>query len=155
MAASSAAALSTSAVTYSGTSIVDPAGGIVWRIDGNSTSWTIYSEAASFYIGNPNANGVRTSTSAAGTDYQWTFASTASSAFMIRNKATTARMLRYNSQNPRFACYTTGQNPIRLYKMAFLEWQTGMSSAFAYIVLIVVVAISNIYVKYLNKAKAR
>jgi multiple sugar transport system permease protein len=30
-----------------------------------------------------------------------------------------------------------------------------MSSAFAYIVLIVVVAITNIYVKYLNKAKAR
>ena len=50
---------------------------------------------------------------------------------------------------------TTELIAIRLYKMAFLEWQTGMSSAFAYIVLIVVVAISNIYVKYLNKAKAR
>ncbi|HQF20778.1 MAG TPA: hypothetical protein PLT37_05970, partial [Kiritimatiellia bacterium] len=117
MATKSNAALSTSAVTYSGTSIVDPAGGIVWRIDGNSTSWTIYSEAASFYVGNPNANGVRTGTSAAGTDFQWTFASTASSAFVINNKATTARMLRYNSQDPRFACYSTGQNPIRLYKM--------------------------------------
>lgn len=44
---------------------------------------------------------------------------------------------------------------IRLYKMAFLEWQTGMSSAFAYIVLIMVVAITNIYVKYLNKVKER
>lgn len=44
---------------------------------------------------------------------------------------------------------------IRLYKMAFQEWQTGMSSAFAYIVLIMVVAITNIYVKYLNKVKAR
>lgn len=44
---------------------------------------------------------------------------------------------------------------IRLYKMAFLEWQTGMSSAFAYIVLVMVVAITNIYVRYLNKVKAR
>jgi multiple sugar transport system permease protein len=44
---------------------------------------------------------------------------------------------------------------IRLYKMAFLEWQTGMSSAFAYIVLVMVVAITNIYVKYLNKVKER
>ncbi len=44
---------------------------------------------------------------------------------------------------------------IRLYKMAFLEWQTGKSSAFAYIVLIMVVAITNIYVKYLNKVKER
>lgn len=50
---------------------------------------------------------------------------------------------------------TTELIAIRLYKMAFLEWQTGMSSAFAYIVLVVVVAITNIYVKYLNKAKAR
>jgi multiple sugar transport system permease protein len=50
---------------------------------------------------------------------------------------------------------TTELIAIRLYKMAFLEWQTGMSSAFAYIVLIVVVAITNIYVKYLNRAKAR
>ena len=50
---------------------------------------------------------------------------------------------------------TTELIAIRLYKMAFLEWQTGMSSAFAYIVLIMVVAITNIYVKYLNKAKAR
>ena len=50
---------------------------------------------------------------------------------------------------------TTELIAIRLYKMAFLEWQTGLSSAFAYIVLIMVVAITNIYVKYLNKVKAR
>ena len=50
---------------------------------------------------------------------------------------------------------TTELISIRLYKMAFQEWQTGMSSALAYIVLIMVVAITNIYVKYLNKAKAR
>ena len=50
---------------------------------------------------------------------------------------------------------TTEMISIRLYKMAFQEWQTGRSSALAYIVLIVVVAITNIYVKYLNRAKAR
>jgi len=44
---------------------------------------------------------------------------------------------------------------IRLYKMAFQEWQTGKSCALAYIVLIMVLAITNIYVKYLNQAKAR
>jgi multiple sugar transport system permease protein len=44
---------------------------------------------------------------------------------------------------------------IRLYKMAFQEWQTGRSSALAYMVLIVVLAITNIYVKYLNKVKER
>ncbi len=50
---------------------------------------------------------------------------------------------------------TTELIAIRLYKMAFQEWQTGMSSALAYIVLIMVIVITNIYVKYLNKAKAR
>jgi multiple sugar transport system permease protein len=50
---------------------------------------------------------------------------------------------------------TTEMIAIRLYKMAFQEWQTGMSCAFAYIVLIMVVAITNIYVKYLNKVKER
>ena len=44
---------------------------------------------------------------------------------------------------------------IRLYKMAFQEWQTGRSCALAYIVLIMVLAITNIYVKYLNRVKER
>ncbi|MEQ9690863.1 MAG: sugar ABC transporter permease [Bauldia litoralis] len=50
---------------------------------------------------------------------------------------------------------TTEMISIRLYKMAFQEWQTGRSSALADIVLIVVLAITNIYVKYLNKVKER
>lgn len=50
---------------------------------------------------------------------------------------------------------TTELVSIRLYKMAFQEWQTGRSCAMAYIVLIVVIAITNIYVKYLNKVKER
>lgn len=50
---------------------------------------------------------------------------------------------------------TTELISIRLYKMAFQEWQTGLSSAFAYIVLVMVVAITNIYVRTLNKVKER
>jgi multiple sugar transport system permease protein len=50
---------------------------------------------------------------------------------------------------------TTELISIRLYKMAFQEWQTGKSSAFAYIVLLMVLAITNIYVKYLNRVKER
>ncbi len=44
---------------------------------------------------------------------------------------------------------------IRLYKMAFLEWQTGRSCALAYLMLLAVLAITNVYVKYLNRIKAR
>lgn len=50
---------------------------------------------------------------------------------------------------------TTELIAIRLYKMAFQEWQTGKSCALAYIVLLMVLAITNIYVKYLNKVKER
>jgi multiple sugar transport system permease protein len=50
---------------------------------------------------------------------------------------------------------TTELISIRLYKMAFQEWQTGRASAFAYIMLIMVIAITNIYVKYLNRVKER
>ena len=44
---------------------------------------------------------------------------------------------------------------IKLYKMAFHEWQTGRSCALAYIVLLAVLAITNVYVKYLNRLKER
>jgi len=49
----------------------------------------------------------------------------------------------------------TEVNAIKLYRMAFQQWNTGESCAFAYIMLIMVVGISNIYIKYLNKAKER
>jgi multiple sugar transport system permease protein len=50
---------------------------------------------------------------------------------------------------------TTELVAIRLYKLAFQEWQTGKSCALAYIVLIMVLGITNIYVRYLNKIKER
>ena len=50
---------------------------------------------------------------------------------------------------------TTEVIAIRLYKMAFQEWQTGKSCALAYLGLIVVLAITNVYIKYLNKVKER
>ena len=50
---------------------------------------------------------------------------------------------------------TTELIAIKLYKYAFQEWQTGKSCALAYIILIMVLAITNIYVKYLNQAKER
>ncbi len=44
---------------------------------------------------------------------------------------------------------------IKLYNMACPQWQTGKSCALAYILLIMIIGISNIYIKYLNKAKER
>jgi multiple sugar transport system permease protein len=42
---------------------------------------------------------------------------------------------------------------INLFRLAFNQWQTGKASAFGYIILIMVIGISNIYITYLNKAK--
>lgn len=42
---------------------------------------------------------------------------------------------------------------VNLYRIAFPQWQTGKASALAYIVLVIIIGISNIYIKYLNRIK--
>ncbi len=42
---------------------------------------------------------------------------------------------------------------MNLYRMAFRNYDTGKACAMAYILLIIIVALSNIYVKYLNRVK--
>jgi multiple sugar transport system permease protein len=43
---------------------------------------------------------------------------------------------------------------VNLYRLAFLgQWNTGKASALAYIVLVIIIGVSNIYIKYLNKIK--
>lgn len=43
---------------------------------------------------------------------------------------------------------------VNLYRQAFLgQWRTGRASALAYIILIIIVAISNIYIKHLNRLR--
>lgn len=43
---------------------------------------------------------------------------------------------------------------LNLYRRAFESWNTGESCALAYILLIIIIALSNIYIKYLNKARS-
>ena len=43
---------------------------------------------------------------------------------------------------------------LNLFRRAFEEYNTGESCALAYIILIVIIALSNIYIKYLNKARS-
>ena len=43
---------------------------------------------------------------------------------------------------------------VKLYRIAFLgNWNTGKASALAYIVLVIIVAVSNLYVRYLNRIR--
>lgn len=41
----------------------------------------------------------------------------------------------------------------KLYNIGFLTWETSMGSALGYIMLIMVIAITGVFIKYLNKAK--
>ena len=51
---------------------------------------------------------------------------------------------------PGIATETVSMN---LYRQAFRNWNTGESCALAYMLLIIIIALSSIYIKYLNKAK--
>jgi multiple sugar transport system permease protein len=43
---------------------------------------------------------------------------------------------------------------VNLYRQAFLgQWRTGRASALAYIILIIIIGVSNIYIRYLNKIR--
>ena len=51
--------------------------------------------------------------------------------------------------------YSSQPVSMLLYRDAFLSSKTGVSCAFAYILLILIVALSNIYIKYLLRARER
>ncbi|MBC8388357.1 MAG: sugar ABC transporter permease, partial [Actinobacteria bacterium] len=42
---------------------------------------------------------------------------------------------------------------MHLYNVSFVTWKTSYGSAIGYIILIVIIAITSIFIKYLNKAK--
>jgi len=55
-----------------------------------------------------------------------------------------------NEGGPGVATETVSMN---LYKIAFRRWDIGQASAMAYILLIIIIALSSIYIKYLNKVR--
>jgi len=50
--------------------------------------------------------------------------------------------------------YSTQILPFYIYKQAFQYWRTGESCALAYIFLVIIIALSSIYINYLNKLRA-
>jgi multiple sugar transport system permease protein len=50
---------------------------------------------------------------------------------------------------------TTELISINLYRIGFMQWNTGKASAFGYIILIMVIAISTLFINYLNRIKER
>lgn len=112
-------------------SIINPATSIVWKIETNSGYRTIYNEASAKYVSyTGSSNDIQVVDEVATNNQRWTF-SYASNVFTIANVALDTRMLQYYSAYPRFACYTSSQQKILLYKLVIDESCTASNLSFA------------------------
>jgi parallel beta-helix repeat protein len=105
------------AVSPSGGVITNPSENIVWKLEINGSSWSIFNEATSKYVSYTGTSNAAYAVDAITTDNQRWSMTYASSVFTCSNVAIPTRMLQYNASSPRFACYTTAQQKLLLYKM--------------------------------------
>ena len=108
------------AISPSSDMLTDPPAAIVWMIQTNATygGLTIFNEASNKYVSFAGtANAVQAAGAVNGTTGTWTFAYGVG-AFDVANAASSARLLQYNAGAPRFACYTSAQQKLALYKKA-------------------------------------
>ena len=85
-------------------------------LGGESDNYTIYDTKSMAYLSLPSSdNALKIAESITGPTEQWTINITDGYAEICNNKYNT-RTIRYNSGSPRFACYTSGQQPVSLYK---------------------------------------
>lgn len=113
------------AVSPSSQTITDPAVGIVWKIESDGTGKVIYNESSAKYVSyTGSSNNVQVVDAVTTDNQRWniTFGSDEDeeNVFLFNNAAVTARMLQYNSNQSqeRFACYTTNQKKLVLYKLS-------------------------------------
>ena len=104
------------AITPAADIITNPDPSIVWKIETDGSSKTIYNEAIAQYVSSNGANNsalfIANVTNAA----RWTF-TYVSNLFRVENVNVAGRFLQYNTASPRFACYTGTQQHLTLYKM--------------------------------------
>jgi hypothetical protein len=109
------------AITPSEDVLANPATNIVWEVKKDGTNYTIsYTDGADItyvsYTGSKNEAHAVVSTIP--TDNQKWAVTIDAGVFKFENVATTTRLLQYNAGAPRFACYTSGQQDLILYKLA-------------------------------------
>lgn len=95
----------------------DPSASIVWYVEvASDGSLSIYNEEVDKYVeyhGDGNNAYVVSNFS---DNCRWNFEQT-SSGWKLSNFVSTTRVLSYNSQSPRFACYTSNQKKLEFYKL--------------------------------------
>ena len=97
----------------------------ILTLGGDATGWTFYTSKESRYISWSSGNSLTTAASVTNAS-KWTISISSGSA-TITNVGTTARKLQYNSGSPRFACYTSSQKKIQIYKKDAPVAVTGVS----------------------------
>lgn len=121
-------AMSTSATIYgtsvstdanftlsSGTATVKTGSSVKYvTLGGSDGAWTFEHEDGGF-LSWSSGNSLITKSSASSDSEKWTISISSGDA-TIANKATSVRVIRYNSGSPRFACYEGTQQAIQLYK---------------------------------------
>ena len=85
------------------------------RIDKDGGNYTM--KFGDNYLGlDDNKNALNFKTTVPGDGYRWKF-SVASDGTVATNVQYSSRTLRYNSSSKQFRCYTSGQEPVRFYKL--------------------------------------
>jgi len=126
------------AITPSEGTITNPSADIVWRIDTVEGSKTIFNEVSSKYVSySGSGNNAYAEDNADTNNQKWTITYVGSD-FTVANKANSTRVLQYNNSNPRFACYTSAQQKLHLYKLDIgdtptMQVSTNNLTGFTYI----------------------
>ena len=85
------------------------------RVDRDGSGYTM--KLGDSYLGlNDNKNALDLSATITDDGYRWTLSS-ASDGTVAANGKYTSRTLRYNKSSKQFRCYTTGQEPVRFYRL--------------------------------------
>ncbi len=103
-------------VTISDSQILDPENVAVLTLGGSEGAWTLQSSIDNYYLQGSNSNELRQSETATEDTEKWTIDISYGTA-LITNKNYTDRTIKWNSGNPRFACYTSGQQSLQLYRL--------------------------------------
>ena len=87
----------------------------VITLGGETGGWTFYTSKESKYLSWTSGNSLAVNGTVNDNAQKWTISFSGNNA-VIANKGTTGRKIQYNKTSPRFACYTSSQTAIQIYK---------------------------------------
>ena len=99
-------------------------------LGGTKGAWTLFDPVNKAYLSlESDANKLHNSTSSTAQTSQWTITISSNATAQIANKKYDSRIIQYNKSSPRFATYTSSQQPVQLYMRLVKDDSTlGMTS---------------------------